>query len=144
MPRLGGYVSNMGRAELIDKTIKLVQGEKTSDRLHWNQGFYFYDIGSCGTALCVAGSAAYHAGYVPRTDTFGLIDHEWKRPRGSKIHSIDRLAGVLLGLNEDEADYLFEGARTKAQVLEALHKIKVGGDVSDLPSYKKWHKLYAS
>ena len=141
MPKLGGYVSNMGRGELIDETIKLVEGEKKSDGLGWYQSSYYDDSVGCGTALCVAGSAAHHAGYMPCTSSFGLVEFNWKRPRGSNFHYIDKLAGALLGLNEREGDYLFEGDRTKAQVLDALHKLKAGGKVSDLPSYKKWHGI---
>ena len=125
--------SDLERSELIEETIKLVRGEKESQGLTWDQTLWCSEL-DCGTAFCVAGSVAYHAGYVPTRDS----DTEWVRPRGTVEHDIGELAQSLLGLNRGESSWLFRHERTKREVLGALRRLSAGKTITGFAPYERY------
>ena len=137
---INGLRSNLKRSDLIDETIALVQGHKKKDGLVWDQTSWTRPA-DCGTACCVAGGAAVAAGYVLHsTETYGdtRFDNEfqWRRPRGKTVYGIATLGRKLLGLDGFEAEWLFHSDRTKRQVLAGLRKLKDGGRINELRSFR--------
>ena len=117
--------SDLERSDLIEETIKLVRGEKEAQGLIWDQTLWCSEL-DCGTAFCVAGSVAHHAGYVPTAHS----DTYWKRPRGIVDHHIQDLGQDLLGLEDDESTWLFGHVRTKREVLGALRRLSAGKTIT--------------
>jgi hypothetical protein len=72
----------------------------------------------CGTTGCVAGWAVI-LGDDPKTKVYGFWRDALQTPDGKHVQVMAR-ARELLGLSEKQADYLFEGDRTREEVLEAL------------------------
>lgn len=80
----------------------------------------------CGTTACAAGWASIFAAppgsYVSDTCIY--------LPDGQRF-TADSYGQEKLGLNMDEADYLFASCRTRAEVIAALEDIEETGSISD-------------
>lgn len=131
--------SDMTREQLIDDTIKLVNGEKGGWR--WLQGRWLKRT-DCGTSACVAGNTVLAAGYLPakiktREGAETVSEVLFMRPRGTNAYSVHSLAGNLLGLTIAESNYLFNSSRSKKAVLACLKLLKEGKRVSDYNGYKR-------
>lgn len=84
-------------------------------------------VSDCGTTACVAGWAVQLAGYhefVTTNPIFALMTHEVLvdgEPR-----SISTVARHLLGINNDEEDWLFSDTRCRDEVLDGLIAVREG------------------
>lgn len=61
---------------------------------------HWFSVGDCGTTACLAGHAALMEGYLPCTsDTCNLP--------GGEAQIVDEVGAEILGLNDDEAEFVF-------------------------------------
>jgi len=60
---------------------------------------------------------------------------------GKTIYDIDELGRQLLGLDDYEAEWLFHEDRTKRQVLAGLRKLRDGGRINELRSFRTYIKV---
>lgn len=80
----------------------------------------------CGTTYCIAGWAAALSG----KEMFWEPGRDWPleasylaKPDGGQGVSVDRYARGVLGLDQDEADFLFSGARPESEALAYLDEL---------------------
>ncbi|MER6853775.1 hypothetical protein AB0A81_38750 [Streptomyces flaveolus] len=79
----------------------------------------------CGTTLCVAGYAVHLTGHTLLTG--GAV-----HVRGTdKWHTTEQVARDELGLSDDDATWLFDRRRTRAEVLRALSQLADGAPSLD-------------
>ncbi|KOT51163.1 MULTISPECIES: hypothetical protein [Streptomyces] len=79
----------------------------------------------CGTTLCVAGYAAHLSGYA-------LAGSKAFKPgQTSSYRYIRFVAQEKLGLDREDADWLFATARTRGEVLAALGQLADGATCLD-------------
>lgn len=110
-------------------TLRMVLGG--TDRV-WDQHNWVATrggVGGCQTACCVAGDAVLQTGVICAvTDTNRnggvVID--------GRLYDIPDVAQALLGLNNREAVWLFDGYRSWEWVVAALEAIRDGKSVSEL------------
>jgi len=106
--------------ELLDKVVEWVEDQESlgMDDSHWYQGSWWSRKTRpvenadpyCGSGMCVAGVVAHWAGWVPvfREDYPDVWIADVVTKKGQTRH-ISALAREELGLNQGQADRLFDG-----------------------------------
>lgn len=86
---------------------------------------------TCGSAFCIAGAAVARAGGQMLWRYNGI---QWVATHAilnRVTYSISRLAQSVLGLNEYQADKLFSGSNSMADIDEVRDRIAKGDNFSD-------------
>lgn len=109
----------MKRRKLAEELIAVVEGERETDGHVWDQNRWGR-VTSCGTIGCVAGHAARLTGWLPVGSSWDMVD------LGERREYADVAAAEELQLSHSEAEWLFDGDRTKPEVLKSLKRIRNG------------------
>jgi len=141
------------RKEIITKCLKMVRAEDEAIRINgilatWYQGSWatveaelIEDGHVCKTTLCVAGCAV--AAYAPKVfhavakeEAAKAMIHDRPFSRFEFVEGIDgddarndmgRLARIILDLEEDDGDWLFDEVRGKKEIIATLeHRLEKG------------------
>lgn len=98
-------------------------------------------VSPCGSTMCFAGHAAVLDGAQFNEKLFKEIG-DWRIDTETKKHtrswesiSVSSYARKALGLDWDEADYLFEGGRTVEELEEAVRKFSAGMTVDSCGNF---------
>jgi hypothetical protein len=117
-------------------------GEDTKRRLglpnEWNQTHWFRRPDAaegtvtdteCGTACCIAGKVAAEDGGKPRFPFGSIVTGEVLMPDGTS-HHVRNYAKEALGLDEEQAERLFEAGNSLEDVLNLIAEF-IGTELED-------------
>lgn len=90
---------------------------------------HVFEKNTCGSTACVAGTAVVLT--LPKNAKYDWLYNEVILPSGSKRY-VQSYAGEVMGLNNSEADWLFDGNREVEEVIEALELLVKGKSISPL------------
>lgn len=107
--------------ELLNRVHKQIETQPDT----WNQALWIQQA-DCGTTACVAGWASLLSGWEPANQhpAFG-VDMVEKQAR--RLH-VQEAAWGELGLNEEQAAYLFNEYRTRKQIDRFVERANAGQD----------------
>jgi hypothetical protein len=89
----------------------------------------------CGTTSCVAGTAIILT--LPAKGKYDYAYDEVVNPDGSRSYA-QPYAQRALGLTDPEADWLFNGQRTRTEVVAALSLLAAGKGIANLVPSDEW------
>lgn len=113
--------------ELLNKVMEHIEGHPEE---HY-QGTWARRT-DCGTAYCFAGHAVVICGWDP---IFPIVDHSDRKllakacSRDGRVHAIQDVAELELGLTEEMANRLFHHRNSREQLREMVDQITLTGDI---------------
>lgn len=133
--------------ELLKETLDIIKLKPSEyDQTSWVR---VEEANVCGTAMCFAGHAAILAGaeapdpkkhyvadwYVNNSDKAYLNWQQYDAAEWGTATSVARFAQAALGLDYDQADYIFDGDRTVDEIEHAVNTLIETGDYVPPSSY---------
>ncbi|WP_331726416.1 hypothetical protein [Streptomyces sp. NBC_00470] len=120
----------MPNADLARRVLDQITDEDAAyDQEHWMQGVTVLEPhrapASCGTTLCAAGWAVHLSGYtIKKEPGVCTIEYTADGPRDFVAH----VAALELGLNEEDAEWLFAEGDDPYEVEAAVGQLAEGAD----------------